>query len=309
MFRRRYRKRLAGRKRTFKRRRPALRARRRGRRTTAKRGFRRRAALYPTMTTGGDHIWTGRVRTNRIYQGRTRKPKLGYISRGVGAGMPERLMYKHKYYTTMQVPTAVSASGVVNVFRLRSMFDPDLSFTGHQPRGRDQFVNAGYTYYSVHAASVAIRMAIDLTESSFPSGMFIVYLSGQTDYFTDQTEIMELGSTGSAMILGRMYVPAIQSTASSTGTQGGNLYVKKYVPNLWKLAQRYDYAGGSNPQTSEYFDYNQYTAVGNNPDVNTDVLLTCKSVGNVPATGSQGFEGEICITYYTEWYRQNPAAS
>lgn len=258
----------------------------------------------------GESLNIGTVNQNRIFQTRSRKPKMTMMSRSLGNwGMPVRVMNKHTYYGYGDIKTAVTSGGITSVFRLRNMFDPEVTFVGHQPRGRDQMVSAGYTYYSVHAAKVTLKMVTGLTEDMFPNGMFVAYLTGASDPFQDQTEIMELGTNSNGIVLGKVLVGSTQSSASSTNTAGSILYVEKFIPNLYRLATRFDYAGGSNPQTSEYFDYNQYTAVGNNPDSNTDVYLTLKSCGSVPATGSQGFEYWIQIQFYCEWYRPDPNAS
>lgn len=245
---------------------------------------------------------------SRLYQGRTRKPKMT-LTRPMTSnyGTPPRIMMSHKYFDTGEIPSAVSASGVTATYRLRSMFDPDFTFTGHQPRGRDQMVAAGYTYYSVHAVGLDVKMYVDDTESGFANGLFYVSIGGIAIPFTDQTEVHEIGNSPRGWLLAKKYVPAIQSTASSTAARGSQIYLKKYLPNLWKAAQRFQWDGS--PATAEYFDANQYTAVGANPDVDTEVYMRLCSCGVAPGTGSQGFEYATQITYYCEWVRGPAAAS
>jgi len=44
-------------------------------------------------------------------------------------------------------------------FRLNSTFDPDLTGTGHQPLGRDQFAGVLYNKYRVHSVRVVVSFS------------------------------------------------------------------------------------------------------------------------------------------------------
>jgi len=44
-------------------------------------------------------------------------------------------------------------------FRLNSTFDPDLTGTGHQPLGRDQFAGVLYNRYRVHSVRVVVEFS------------------------------------------------------------------------------------------------------------------------------------------------------
>lgn len=69
---------------------------------------------------------------------------------GGPAQQPDRLMVKLKY--TQRIPFSGS-SLVTQVFRANGLFDPDLSGTGFQPNGFDQYA-ALYTRYRVHASKI-----------------------------------------------------------------------------------------------------------------------------------------------------------
>jgi hypothetical protein len=63
-----------------------------------------------------------------------------------GIGAPDRLRCKLSYVTTQNF--ANQASPAAQVFRINSLFDPDLTNTGHQPSYYDFFTNA-YSKYIV----------------------------------------------------------------------------------------------------------------------------------------------------------------
>lgn len=60
-------------------------------------------------------------------------------------------------------------------FRLNSTFDPDLTGTGHQPLGRDQFAGVLYNRYRVH--SVKLHVSFNSITSAGTPCLFYVYPS------------------------------------------------------------------------------------------------------------------------------------
>lgn len=66
--------------------------------------------------------------------------------------IPDKLFCKLKY---SQFFSLTSAGVNRQVFRGNSLFDPDLTGIGHQPRGFDEW-SALYTRYKVHASSIKI---------------------------------------------------------------------------------------------------------------------------------------------------------
>ena len=59
------------------------------------------------------------------------------------------------YYTRAVINLGVSAGPVFYQFRANSIYDPDLTGTGHQPRGRDQ-LDLLYRRYQVYAVQVTV---------------------------------------------------------------------------------------------------------------------------------------------------------
>lgn len=78
-----------------------------------------------------------------------------YVPRALsnkGFGFPDKLITKLHY---SDVGTITCTSGVQSqyVYRLNSIFDPDLTGTGHQPMFRDQF-NTVYNQYAVISSKI-----------------------------------------------------------------------------------------------------------------------------------------------------------
>lgn len=69
--------------------------------------------------------------------------------------IPQRMIVKHKYATSVSVSTAGAPYGQYQ-FNLNSMYDPDRTGGGHQPYGRDTYASL-YNRYRV--ISVSYRVA------------------------------------------------------------------------------------------------------------------------------------------------------
>lgn len=71
---------------------------------------------------------------------------------------PNTKFVKHIYADTIFLPAAgVAGVGQTWVARANSTFDPDFTFTGHQPMFRDDMA-AQYNYYTVLGARIDIRI-------------------------------------------------------------------------------------------------------------------------------------------------------
>lgn len=230
------------------------------------------------------------------------------VDRTIG-GVSNRVMARHPYFESGVVASSAAAEVVFTTYRLRSVYDPDLTGTGHQPRGRDNYVAYGYTHYKVHGCTVELKMMNNKTESDYAGQTFACYLTGASDPFIDAEALHELGSCGAAIILKRKWMPPYANTGS-IGHQSQMLGYKGYIGALWNKAKRFNF-DNVGPQAVEYFDHNSYTVVGNNPDVNTDVYLTMAAFGPGQAvTEAQGFMYWLKFTYYVEWiFMGEPAES
>lgn len=241
-----------------------------------------------------------------VWAYKSRKQHLTRISTPGGFG--QRVLTSHKYNQQGSVASSSAAQIVSQVFRLRSMFDPDSTGTGHQPRGRDDFVAAGYTHYKVRSAAIHVVMTPNATESGYAACTFAVLATGLISPYTVVWDVNELGTNPGGMVIAKKQIPSIENT---NGRLLVKLTAKRYLSNVWRQAQRFDFDQAGGPTSSEWEDQNSYTAVGSNPDVNTDVFLELAAFASDPSINLvQGFEYWVTITYYCEWVRlAEPQAS
>jgi hypothetical protein len=92
------------------------------------------------------------------------------ICRFPGVGFPDQLRCTLKYQES-GVSFTSSVTPAAQVFRINSMFDPDLSGGGHQPNGFDQ-LNVVYGQYCVMASKVRCEIANLGTIPAFVAGCY-----------------------------------------------------------------------------------------------------------------------------------------
>ena len=73
-----------------------------------------------------------------------------------GYGFPDKLECVLRYNTTYKFAGAIT--GTAQVWRMNSLFDPDLTGTGHQPQQFDQ-LSAVYSQYCVVASQVKMQVS------------------------------------------------------------------------------------------------------------------------------------------------------
>lgn len=101
-----------------------------------------------------------RSKRRRTYKRRRRGPTLSVMR--MPAMMPDRVMVKLKY---MENRASANSTGlaITHTYAINSLFDPDNSGVGHQPRGFDQW-GAFYAWYKVHACKVKFKFLNNGTE-------------------------------------------------------------------------------------------------------------------------------------------------
>lgn len=96
-----------------------------------------------------------------------RSKRSGYRKRARTRGrskVPRVIGFPSKYKTHLQLTDTLNITqgfaGVPQVYsyRLMSLFDPDFSGTGHQPKFFDQFANL-YSNYKVHTAKIYVKFS------------------------------------------------------------------------------------------------------------------------------------------------------
>lgn len=93
-----------------------------------------------------------RVRKNVRKTRRIRKARKTLVVNKAITPVPQRFITKHKYSTTF----TIGSLNPIYRFRLNSLYDPDLTGTGHQPYGFDQMA-ALFNRYRVYGCSYIIN--------------------------------------------------------------------------------------------------------------------------------------------------------
>jgi len=94
---------------------------------------------------------------------RKRDTARGALSSLVSVALPfPRVLRKTLDYcqtVTLTASSTGNAAGGAQIWRLNSLFDPDYSGVGHQPRFYDQIVALGYSEYIVHRTDITLTFS------------------------------------------------------------------------------------------------------------------------------------------------------
>lgn len=87
-------------------------------------------------------------------------------------GFPERKAVRLKYvdFISLDSTASGSATPTIHHFRANSLYDPDLSSSGHQPRGFDQHALL-YDHYTVIGSKIKVTFESDVDNVS-PAGQY-----------------------------------------------------------------------------------------------------------------------------------------
>lgn len=92
----------------------------------------------------------------RRYKKRTTKKKRRYVSPNKPL-LGNTFTTKLKYYS-QAILNPGAGTQAIQVFRANDLFDPDYTYTGHQPRGFDQLMPL-YDHFVVVGSKITIKMA------------------------------------------------------------------------------------------------------------------------------------------------------
>lgn len=168
--------------------------------------------------------WSRRISTGgsdsayRSVIPRIRNPDFGY---------PDKLVTKIRYVDTIALSASLDAIGA-NVFRMNSLFDPDLTGTGHQPMYFDQLCgavgSAPYSRYRVLSSTMNVTFS--------PK---VVTLAGGTVYGPFTCGILTTATSGIYAANASALCEASNCKWTVLGEKNGGNNVKKlsvtYVPS------------------------------------------------------------------------------
>lgn len=198
----------------------------------------------------------------------SRKRATAMVSRGLPVS--DRCFAKLRYTTRLDL-TPVTAPTDSWVFSGNSLFDPDVSGSGSQPMGFDQYATF-YNKYRCRGSKIVVRAAAT-SGSHFPCKLVV--------YPQDDNATVTGVDNAAARAFAR--------TGVTSGYGGPVTTLKNYMTSKKQFGVK-----SINEETS------YAAAVNANPSLR---WYWCISVGTLDLTTSiAGMYAEIEITYYTEFY-------
>lgn len=163
-------------------------------------------------------------------------------------GFPKTTYVKMRYADSHEFSPAVP--GVLNtwIFRANSIWDPDQTFVGHQPLGRDQWVPF-YEKYVVYRADCTVNFSVR-TNNSEPAAIG-VYLS--SDALITAPNICVLQEQGKSNI--QIISPTTNGNAFTTNRRIKMTYNAKKWHNITNVkdAENLEADMGTNPTDETFF--------------------------------------------------------
>jgi len=127
---------------------------------------------------------------------------------------------------TLTASSSGNSAGTAQIWRLNSLYDPDYSGTGHQPRFYDQICSLGYAEYLVRKADITLTFSDPSAD-----GMYVAVAYDQPsllnpiggtyyDYLDEAPQVLvrSVNNTGSQMIVLRGHVDCAE-LSNVTGLQ------------------------------------------------------------------------------------------
>lgn len=109
----------------------------------------------------------------------------GELTLGIKQGSPfaSAIVMNLQYFHGTLIQEPSTGVGAFNQYRLNSLYDPDMSGTGKQPLGFDQY-SVLYSRYRVLKAHVEVHCA-NRVDSSFANYVLVVWPSAQSSITSD----------------------------------------------------------------------------------------------------------------------------
>lgn len=143
-------------------------------------------------------------------------------SRGLTlSGFPMSKVVKMRYVESISVNPDILAAGLY-VFRANSIFDPNVTGTGHQPMGHDEWQDI-YNHYTVLGSK--IKCTFSSSDNTYLGSACVCTVSRQPDYVavatSSSTRIQESGA--------RYKMLGLPSAKSGIVTLTSNFSAKKHL--------------------------------------------------------------------------------
>ena len=212
---------------------------------------------------------------------KTYKKKTSYRGRLTLSGFPDKKLVKLRYVDSNVTLDAGAGLATSHTFVCNSLFDPDFTFTGHQPMGYDQW-SAIYERYTVLSSKITARYN--------PTGVANVnpFYFGITIDGEDGSGISTFTSINA--ILESKYSQGYK-TGGVVASANNTKYVFPYATKYWNAKKYFGVKDVVDGQV--YTGLMGNTGTGANPSVINKFIVWAASIdGNDPGAGSLTVEIE-----------------
>lgn len=184
-------------------------------------------------------------------------------------GFPMKKAARLRYVDTFALNPGAGLKSVY-VFRANDCYDPNLTGTGHQPKGFDQMM-ALYNHCTVIGSRITIR-AYNQTPTVGPPGMIVCKLSASGTEVAATTNLEDL--LEDPRLTGRKLGGAV---GYSTGKAGANMIIvsnkfsaRRFFGKKFIVGDAlYRHTNAASPTEQAYFEICYHSLNGNDPDAIT----------------------------------------
>ena len=220
----------------------------------------------------------GAIRRKRStrYKSRVRPRRMQVTSRPTLplGGMPKRKLCRLKYVQQITLDPSSLAPIAAHEFRANSLFDPDYSGTGHQPRGFDQLM-VYYDHYRVLGSKITVTVASHSTTHAVPAyaGILLADTVGAAVSYGSSESLLESRVRSSGLIT----QAGVANQGMGRKTVSKTFSAKKFFGPEAKYASKYQGTAASNPVEDAVFNVFACNINGNDPG-ETNYLVTIEYI-------------------------------
>lgn len=160
-------------------------------------------------------------------------------------GFPDSITSVHRYSQYVNLDAGMGAV-TKQVFRANSMYDPDLTGTGHQPMGRDE-MSALYGHYCVDSARISVS-AMPFGSTNYPAAYGLI-LDDDGTVANDAHQIIEQAN-GKYVVFQNNYL-ASKAQSQMTATFDAKRFF--HLDSSRDVKYEIGAQVGSNPADGAYF--------------------------------------------------------
>lgn len=138
-------------------------------------------------------------RTKKVHRSRGRRSryKKNYTKQlRLRTPVPRKLITKLRYYDSFSINAGLGAAAS-HVFSANGLYDPNITGTGHQPRGLDQL----FAMYD-HAVCLGSKITVFFDNRASARMVGGIYVKDNATTTTDPINLMEMGKVKSTVLNG-----------------------------------------------------------------------------------------------------------